>query len=814
MTTRLACLLALAAGAAGCGGPPPEVARPAPPATAPTAAPAAALAGYRATVRWTSHGIPHIIADDLGSLAFGQGYAFATLHVCVLADQIVKLRGERARLFGPGNGNANIESDFGWLAIDVREEARRSLPRLSRDAAAMLRGFVAGHNRYLAETRPDALPADCANAPWVRPIDEVDLLSHWGQIAILGTTGYFVDAIAAAQPPGSKTSTREVPARDLAADDAPASNGWGIGADRSETGRGMLVANPHFPWEGELRFYETQLTIPGSLNAYGANLLGLPLISIGFNDHIAWTHTFSNSRRFIIYRLTLDPADPTHYRYGDETRAMTSRELAIQVRQPDGTLTELKRRVYRSHYGPMLSNAALAWNGQQAFTLREVAGGNVGAFDQYLAMMRATDLAAFEAAFAKYQATGFVNTIYADRDGNAFYVDGSAVPDLSHTAIAALAMARGAIPQLDEAWRRGVVIADGSMPLFELASDPASPRPGAIAYASAPRLMRRDFVANANDPYWLANPAEPLTGFSPLYGETGVAPSARTRMNLRLLTETRDHGPAGPGGKFSIAELQAAILDNRAMTAELLRGDVATRVCGAARKTRETALGRACMILQAWDGRYDLDRRGAVLWREWLSAYAGSPYALPYDPTRPLDTPRGLARAPRTGDDPVISALRAAIAQLERAGVDPFGSLGSAQWFDKRGRKFPVPGSRAAEGSTNPTQFSTNNSTLLPRMAAPEMVNAATGLAKGGYPSNYGTSFLMVVGFTDAGPVARALLTYSASSDPRSTAFTDQTEMYARKEWRTIRFTAADIAADPELREQTVCSADGDAPRR
>src|SRR6185503_13073255 len=185
-----------------------------------------------------------------------------------------------------------------------------------------------------------------------------------------------------------------------------------------------------------------------------------------------------------------------------------------------------------------------------------------------------------------------------------------------------------------------------------------------------------------------------------------------------------------------------------------------------------------------------------------------------FDAAHPLETPRGLAPAPKTGADPVIAALRTAIAQLERAGVDPFGPLGEAQWFEKRGRRFPVPGTRAAEGSTNPTQFSTADSTLLPKMTAPEVINSATGLHKGGYPSNYGTSFLMVVGFTDAGPVARALLTYSASSDPRSPAFTDQTEMYARKEWRTIRFTAADIAADPELRVQTVCSPACDGPAR
>jgi acyl-homoserine-lactone acylase len=801
---------ALAVALHGCGAHRTEAPTTAP-ATTPAPAPIAAPS-YRATVRWTSHAIPHIVADDLGSLAFGQGYAFATLHVCVLADQIVKLRGERARRFGPGENNANVESDFGWLAIGVHDEAHRALPRLSADAAAMLRGFVAGYNRYLADTRRDALPPDCANADWVQPIDEIDLLSHWGQVAILGTTAYFVDSIAAAQPPGTKTSAREVPAPDLQRADAPASNGWGIGAERSETGRGLLVANPHFPWEGERRFYEMQLTIPGSLDAYGANLLGLPLISIGFNDHLAWTHTFSSSRRFILYRLTLDPADPTRYRYDGETRAMTSRELAIQVRQADGSLTEVRRRVYRSHHGPMLSNAQLPWDTEHAFALREVAGGNPGTFDQYLAMMRATDLAGFEAAFARYQSTGFVNTIYADRDGNALYIDGSAVPDLPANALAALATARGAMPALAEAWKRGVVIADGSQSMFELAADPAAPRPGAVPYAHAPRLARRDFVANANDPYWLTNPAAPLTGFSPLYGEPG-APSARTRMNLRLLTQAGDASPAGADGKFSVAELQAAILDDRAITAELLRADVAARCAAAVKKRKEPALERACATLAAWDGRYDVGSRGAVLWREWLAAYPGSPYAVPFDAAHPLDTPRGLAPAPNTGADPVIVALRAAIAQLERAGIDPSGALGDAQWFEKAGRRFAVPGSRAAEGSTNPTQFSTANSTLLPRMVAPEVINAATGLYKGGYPSNYGTSFLMVVGFTDTGLVAHALLTYSASSDPRSPAFTDQTEMYGRKAWRTIRFTAADIAADPELHVQTVCSA-GCAPAR
>ena len=37
----------------------------------------AANPGYSANITRTTYGIPHIVADDWGSLGFGQGYAFA-----------------------------------------------------------------------------------------------------------------------------------------------------------------------------------------------------------------------------------------------------------------------------------------------------------------------------------------------------------------------------------------------------------------------------------------------------------------------------------------------------------------------------------------------------------------------------------------------------------------------------------------------------------------------------------------------------------------------------------------------------------------
>ena len=51
----------------------------------------------------------------------------------------------------------------------------------------------------------------------------------------------------------------------------------------------------------------------------------------------------------------------------------------------------------------------------------------------------------------------------------------------------------------------------------------------------------------------------------------------------------------------------------------------------------------------------------------------------------------------------------------------------------------------------------------------------------------------MTLGWTEDGPEAEALLSYSQSGDPNSPHFDDQTQLYAEKAWRPIRYTPVDI---------------------
>ena len=237
-----------------------------------------------------------------------------------LLDQVVKVRGERARWFGAGEDDVHVNSDFAYRHLGLWEDAPQrwaGQPELVQDVVV---GYVAGFNAAVADGGVDGW---CEGEPWVGPITTQDLYAYVSDLVLLASSRAFIDEIGSTQTTGGDAAPGSVPAStaepvgldglDALRAAFGASNAWAFGAEASAAGRGMLLANPHFPWEGELRFWESHLLIPGEVNVYGATLTGLPGVQIGFNDDIAWSHTVSSGHRFTLYRYDLDPADPTVY---------------------------------------------------------------------------------------------------------------------------------------------------------------------------------------------------------------------------------------------------------------------------------------------------------------------------------------------------------------------------------------------------------------------------------------------------------------------------------------------------------------------
>lgn len=315
-------------------------------------------------------------------------------------------------------------------------------------------------------------------------------------------------------------------------------------------------------------------------------------------------------------------------------------------------------------------------------------------------------------------------------------------------------------------------------------------------------MLRQDFVANANDSYWLSNPDQPLSGYSVLYGETETPRSLRTRLGLKQILESDSWTRQG---------LKDLLFANRSLTNEMWR-DVFTTYCSgfteALSSTGETVnIEQACIALSNWDGRYNLDSHGAILNRELLSSASStgllngqSYYSVPFDAQDAVLTPSGLSDE---GQAYLLTQLADAVLRLESVGIALDAPLGDHQYTDKGSERIAIHGGlQHSDGAYNIAKYyggTSLNSSLLPGMPRADEVNDSTYLTRDGYLINYGASFIMAVEFTDDGPVADAILSYSQSNDPDSDYFSDQTRLYSSKTWRPLAYSRAQIEADPTL---------------
>ncbi|PRP91057.1 Aculeacin-A acylase precursor [Enhygromyxa salina] len=782
--------------------------------TAGTAETGSGDALYNANIRRTSHGVAHVTADDWGSLMFGQAYAFTEDKGCLLADQLVKVRSERSRWFGPGEDNANLYSDFAYLHLHVYALAEEQFPQLSPLVKEGVMGYAAGYNQALADGK---IGGSCDGQDWVpTQIDHIDLLAYYIDLGLLASGRQLISAIGSAQPP----------AGDAPPDPAPhystisahrgklGSNGWAFGSDVTASGGGMVMGNPHFPWEGELQLWESHLRIPDEFEVYGVGLLGVPGVLIGFNDSVAWTHTVSDGQRLTVYEITSPPGESTKYDYDGEVRDMESEPFTIDVLQDDGTLGSETRTMWRTHHGPMLALDPFYWTNALALSYRDANIDNFMLVEQFLRMNMATSLDEFQQVHMDVAGIPWVNTMAASADGRAWYMDSTPTPNLSQAAIDAwyTRSESGFTKALAD---QDVWLLDGSDSRDEWRDDPGARSPGLIAPANLPQLERTDFVFNANDSYWLSNPLAPLTGYSPLHGFADDARSMRTRMNAQTLLDIAGGGGfAGADGKLDLDELTEAALSNGGYTAELLRDELVDRCTGVGVWELDGLLvdiAEACDLLAAWDTKLNLDSVGAIVWREWVGDFedvafedAGTLFATGFDIEAPLDTPNTLADGDRA-----LDALAAAVLRLDEAGIPLDASLGEVQFTRKGDETIPVHGGGRAEGITNLMIYSQLRSDLEPEVPRAEELWEPTSLSADGYQINYGTSFIMCMEFNDEGPEGRALLSYSQSAEPDSGWYRDQTEMFSQKQWRPMLWHEADIVADPNLIEYDVAGGEG-----
>ncbi len=761
---------------------------------------------YSVSLTRTTGGVANIAGEDFADVGFGVGYAQAQDGICLLAETFLTVDGERSAFFGPegvfkneaegGLQFTNLNSDVYWTSIKDNHTIQKLL-RLpypqgpSTEALEAVSGYAAGYDAYLKQiggASGVANPA-CKGAAWVRPIKAIDVWRRIYQVDDLSgnsALGPYVEANPSYGPPAavpaaspkrrgaSKRSLEKVSIGQLSQiGHSPllGSNGLAVGGEDATNGGGVVLANPHFPWHGAERFWEMNVEIPGHYHAIGAGIWGLPGLNIGHNQHVAWTHTVSTNTTVTFWLLTHDFGHPTKYRYKGNVVAMKKRNVKVEALE-HGELVARTATLYYSVYGPVF------WEDGQALSVADANVNNLRGVNQWLAISKAENASQVIESERAIQGVPWVNTIGADDQGNAFY---SEVVVASSLTKAFVHSSCNYEPGSDT----GPFLGGGEC---ELPESPGALVPGILAGADEPSLIRKDYVENSNNSFWLANADSPLTGFSPALGGEEENPGMRAQTGIDMVAQRMGTYNSGvptdglsPTPGFTAETLQASWTKFRSLPAE--------RALPGLREICENAVSEdggvidgvnvsgACPVLDEYGASATLGDKGGWLFQEWFERAPNGQadfWVHPWTVSEPVYTPNTLNTSLQASKE----ALATAVSSMEARGIPLDASIGEVQRAPQAGAA-PLPGCLegdgcyAAIGSYFPT----------PTAKQAEV----TG----------GTSIVM---FTELQPghepLSKALLAYSQSEDPTSPYYEDQTQRFSKNEWITLPWTPASVAED------------------
>ncbi|MCD9194535.1 penicillin acylase family protein [Streptomyces albireticuli] len=782
------------------------------PGTASAAAPGptgrASDGGLSAVIRYTEYGIPHITAKDYANLGFGTGWAQAADQVCTLADGFVTLRGERSARYGPdarpdgslSSASTNLASDLFFRGLNDAKTVDKLLDRPapagpSRPARELMRGWAAGYNAWLARNRVTD-PA-CRGADWVTPVTALDVARRGYAITVLGGQGLAADGITgAARQPTAAPGTRAGKAAGDPAETARkifderrrnagmGSNAVAFAGSTTASGRGLLLGNPHYPWQGSRRFWQSQQTIPGELNVSGGSLLGMPGVQIGHNERVAWSHTVATGVPTALYELKTAPGDDRSYLVDGKAERMSERSVTVPVRGEDGRTSKVTRSQWWTRYGPVvtsLDELPLPWADGKAYALVDPNAESMRFTDASLALGRSRGVAGIRDALRRTQGLPWVNTIAADSGGHSLYTQAQVLPRVTDELAGRCSTELGkrTFPA------SGLAVLDGSRGGCALGRDADALQLGIFGPSAMPTLIDAPYAENSNDSPWLANADRPLTGYPRIFGDTGTARSPRTRGAVEDVSAMAERGG------LTVADLERQQFANRSTAGALAASDAA-RACAALPGGKATGgdgkavdVSAACGVLERWDRTTNTGSEGAVLfdrfWRRLVAeARPAELWRVPFSAAAPVTTPNTL----NTASPAFGRALADAVAELRAADIALDAPLGEHQFVVRDGERVPVPGGTDALGVWN-------------------MIHAAPwDSARGGYPDvRFGSSYIQAVGFDgSACPVARTLLTYGQSSDPTSPHHADQTRLFSAGRMIPGRFCEKDILSSPGLR--------------
>lgn len=689
------------------------------------------------TIRRDTFGVPHIRARTEAAAAFGFGYAQAEDHCLMIARRLITTRGEAAKYFG----REQLETDFLLQQFDNLAICRQNFSQLDPLMQRIYQAYIAGFNHYVAQHRAE-LPA------WIPEFTAVDLLalSRAGAIpgdSVINQLQRKYPATEASQPAQQTAELIRLQSEDeIGQDGTEGSNAFALHGSRTTSGKAILLGNPHLSWSS--LYWEAQVTVPGKINFFGSTLPGIPVLRAGFNEHLGWVTTNNNQDRADVYALTLDQNEADHYLFEGKSLPLQKRQVSVDVRNADGSLSSETRTFYESHLGPIIYRTK-----QRAFAYRSTMLEAYRYFEGFYRLSKARNLREWLAAM-KLNLVPYSNFTYADAAGNILYLWNARLPKRIDD---------GTDYALDVPAETGKYVWQDYHPITDF-----------------PQLLnpRGGYIQNCNNPPWFTSLRDLLDPLKyPAYFEQGE-PGLRPQLALEMLESK---------AKFSLADVQQMKFNNKLLLADRLKPDLLRALRATANPTDELRSGMD--VLAAWDNAANADSKGAVLFQRFADNYlreAKQPYALKWEVADPGGTPKGLGEP-----ELAIKCFSEAVRWTRQTYGSEAIAWGEVHRYRFRDIDLPGDGATGNYGAFR----------VMAYRQMPDGKKIAGWISDEQPLAGAGDAWVLAVEF--AKPVrAFSVLAYGQTTDSQSKHSRDQIALFASHQYKRVWFTEREIRANLE----------------
>jgi acyl-homoserine-lactone acylase len=695
----------------------------------------AALAA-RVTIYRDEFGVPHVFGADDESTIFGFGYAQAEDFFWQVEDAYILALGRYSEAYGP----QGLNSDLLNRAFEIVPRSERDFAALDQTSKRLFAAFVEGINAYLTQ-HPEVRPRLIAHfEPW-------HVLAYHRHVSLELTfrfTGLSDEYLPRRNPPAWTAAT--------------GSNGWVVSGARTASGAPMLMAAPHMPWFGFTQMAEAHLHSAGGTegaawNFIGAGFYGSPTLAMGHNERLGWTLVTNKPDIADVWRVRFThPTDRLAYEYDGGWKQAEEWTENVRVRKASG-VEERPYTFRKTHHGPVVRSASDEETDAQRMDCVQICGlYEAVPLRQSLGMFKAQTLEEFRTALAPMQMP-FMNVLYADCDGNAWYLYNGRVPRRN--------------PTFD--WSQpvdGATSATEWLGVHELDELPQTLNPAA------------GFLQNCNSsPFAVTDGDNPEPEEFPAYmiGDAAV----RNRRSLRSLEMLR----AMP--KVDFAAWQAMAFDTEVYWArhELPRYAAALQTL----KTHELQLAAQAepylAHLLTWDGRITAESTAATLCHAW--------YELLYGTSYPGETMRPQFEGNEAAQFGALIHAAETLESLHGSWQVPYADVYRSQRvsrvadltdvrFDDDATSLPNLGGHGPMGVAFTEYYS-------PSVVVPLVVSQRKRYGV------VGTSYLAAWEFRPEGVRGASLVPFGASGDALSPHYFDQAKLLSERRMKPEWFTEQQV---------------------